>query len=225
MSPFDERDARLGGALGHAVRIMGHDLRNKLGVMRNSAYYLNMRIGQQSEKLSKHVGILLNEIDMGNWMVGNLMDLITPKEPAPVAIDMNVLIEDVLRRGCVPQGVEIARMQAANLPEVRADGEQLARAVENVLIYQCASLGEDDSLRLVTRERESKVYIELVDSGPGLSRDQQARLFDLECADGPSALEIGLVVARRLIEMNHGLVEVESREGMGTRFSIVMPTA
>ena len=223
VSELGGSDARVGEPLGGAIRLMGHDLRNKLGVMRNSAYYLNMTVGRQSEKASKHVGILLEQIDVSRWLIGNLMDLTAPQLPTPTETDVNALITGVLSQGPVAGRVEIARMLAPALPAVRTDPEQMGRAIENIVAYQCATLGEKDSLRVISREHAGRVHVELVDSGPGLSEHEQAHLFDLEQTDGLSASRIGLAVARRLIELNHALLEVESRQGAGTRFSIIMP--
>ena len=223
MPGFSESAAGMDGRLGQVIRTMGHDLRNKLGVMRNSAYYLNMKVGGQGEKVSKHVGILLRQIDISSWIIGNLMDLTAPKVPMPGEADLNALVSDVLRRSTIPEGVNITRMLAPNVPTIRADAEQLGRALENIVVCQCAGLGEDDDLRVVSRMYGGKVYVELTDSGPGLSDEELAGLFDLELAGSFSALNVGLVVARRLTELNHGHLEVESKQGIGTRFTMVMP--
>lgn len=223
MPRFSESDAGVDEHLGGVMRTIGHDLRNKLGVMRNSAYYLNMKVGQQSEKLSKHVGILLKQIDMSSWIIGNLMDLTAARPPTFAETDLNALVSNVLRRSIIPEGVQVTRMLAPNLPMVRADAEQLGRAIENVVVCQCASLGEDHGLRVASRLYGGKVYVELADSGPGLPQEEEAHLFDLKLAGGFSPLKIGLVVARRLIELNHASLEVESKQGIGTRFTIIIP--
>jgi len=137
---------------------------------------------------------------------------------------LNALISNVLGRSTMPGGVQISQTLTPNLPMVRVDAEQLGRAMENLVVCQCVGLGEDDGLRVVSRARASRIYIELVDTGPGLSADEQAHLFDLKDADGFSMVKVGLVVARRLIQLNHACLEVESRQGMGTRFSIVIST-
>jgi len=216
-------DGAADDALGRAVRLMGHDLRNKLGVMRNSAYYLNMKVGRQSEKLARHVGILLEQIDLGNWLVGNLMDLVAPKRPSPVETDLNALIARVLGKSPARGRAEVTPVLACDLPLVRVDAEQIGRAIENLVLCQWARLGDGEGLRVVSRADGAGVCVDLVASGPALSPEEQERLFDLEGADGPSALGVGLVVARRLAELNGATLRVESRSGLGTRFSIIMP--
>jgi len=44
--------------MGRLIRAVGHDLRNKLAVLKNSIYYLNMRLGHGDEKVQKHLQIM-----------------------------------------------------------------------------------------------------------------------------------------------------------------------
>jgi len=69
------------GKRAETVRKVGHDLRNKLSVMRNSVYYLNMKVGGQDAKVAKHLGILGQEIETSTRTVCYLMDLCIPRSP------------------------------------------------------------------------------------------------------------------------------------------------
>jgi signal transduction histidine kinase len=223
MAAIRERPFLVDEAFGQIIRLVGHDLRNKLSVMQNSTYFLNMKVGGQNEKLAKHLGILLREINQSNRIVLNLMDLAAPKTPKPALVELNPLIQQTLEQVPPPEGAILKTMLAAELPPVQLDGEQLGRALENILLFQYAALRPGDTLRVISRAAGAKVYVELVDSGPGLAKEQVARLFELQPGEGPIALQMGLVVARQLIALNKGQLEVESRLGLGTRFSIILP--
>lgn len=210
-------------AFGQIIRLVGHDLRNKLSVMQNSTYFLNMKVGGQNEKLTKHLNILLREINQSNRIVLNLMDLAAAKAPKSAPLELNALIRQALEQVPPPETVTLKSLLAAELPTVQADGEQLGRALENILLFQYAGLRPGDTLRVISRAASGRVYVELVDSGPGLVKEQLATLFDLQPGEGPIALRMGLVVAHRLIALNQGQLETESRLGLGTRFSIVLP--
>ncbi len=212
-------------ALGRVVRLAGHDLRNNLSVMRNATYYLNMKVGRQSDALDRHLRILSREITICNRTIECLMDLVAPKPPSPGKADVNALIRRALEHVSVPEGVGIETALALDLPVVELDADQLGRAVENILAYQYATMREGDTLRLVTRESETKVYAQLIDSGPGLSQEQLANLLDAERDDGLSVQRIRLLAARRLVSLNHATLAVESGAGTGTRFSLVLSSA
>ena len=209
-------------SLGKVARLVGHDLRNKLCVMKNSLYYLEMRVGRENEKVAKHLDLLLHEIGSSNDMIMNLMDILAPKEPSVSDADLNVLLHLALHQRPAPAGVDLRLHLAPEMPLIALDAEQVSRAIENILLFEYASLREGAVLRIVTR-CNGRAYIEFIDSGPGLSEDELDRLCDLHDIDGPSSLPMGLVVARRLIEKGGGSLEVESRPGVGTRFSIILP--
>jgi len=60
--------------MGRLIRAVGHDLRNKLAGLKNSLYYLNMRLGHDDEKVRKHFQIMGREIANANRIIMDLMD-------------------------------------------------------------------------------------------------------------------------------------------------------
>jgi signal transduction histidine kinase len=90
------------------------------------------------------------------------------------------------------------------------------------LTNQLAELEKGDTLRIVSRA-DGQLYVEFIDSGDGLAEEELEDLFALRRFDGSCARNLGLIAARGLVELNEGSLEVESREGMGTRFSVVLP--
>ena len=204
-------------------RRVGHDLRNKLSVMRNSTYYLQMKVGDQDERLDKHLRILEREVRASNLTIINFMDLVYPRPPTTNAVDVNALIEHVLDQMPPPNGVTLTRQLAPEPLLVEADADQLGHVVENVLSYEYATLAKGDAIRAIVRRSKGKIYLEFVDSGPGLAPDELPALFDVTHREGSVELALGLLVSRNLVKANDGELEVESREGLGTRFSIVLP--
>jgi len=196
-------------------------LRNKLGIMKNSLYYLEMKVGRENPKVAKHMDILLREIEYANQMVVDLMDVLAPKALNPVETDLNVLLQLVLRQNPSPASLDLQLQLEPALPMVVLDSEHMSRAIANILHFEYSALPDPVVLRIITRCSD-RVYIEFIDSGPGLSQDDLDRLFNLHQSDGLSSLHIGLVVARQLLERVGALLEVESRPGLGTRFSIVL---
>lgn len=204
------------------VRLMGHDLRNKLGVMQNSVYYLRMKMGQPSDKVLKHIDILLREISISNRVVIDLMDLVAPKEPQLALLDLNAMLRAALERASLPQGVELMLRLADELPLALGDAEQIAHALDNILSYESNILSEGDKLWVVSWCNRH-VCLEFIASGSGLSEEELANLMAPTGAPGQhGASYVGLYVARQLVELNGGALEVKSQQGTGTRFSVTL---
>ncbi|MGI5915998.1 MAG: sensor histidine kinase [Anaerolineae bacterium] len=207
-----------------AVRRMGHDLRNKLGVIQNSVYYLEMKVGRNEARLAKHLDILSREIALCGHLVQDLMDMTAPKEPAPAPTPVQSLVDDVLHRHHPPEGVQVIWEMPAEVPPAQVDAGHVSRAIENVLVYQYATLAPGDEVHIHLRHR-GEIYLDFVDSGPGLTRDELGELLTLRPDDEGFTARVTLVVARRLIEVGGGRWQMESRPGIGTRFTFIMPTA
>lgn len=81
-----------------------------------------------------------------------------------------------------------------------------------------------------TLEAEAGLSFEVFDTGPGIGRDQQARLFQrFEQADGPRTASryggtgLGLAICQELAVAMGGRIQVESRPGHGARFQVILP--
>ena len=205
------------------LRKVGHDLRNKLGVMRNSVYYLNMKVGGQSEKLAKHLGILSREIETSTRTLASLMDYLSPKAPMAAAIDLN----DLLRRAISAKETEVQAIWhlREGLAPAWGDGAQIEAAIEALWAYELATLRPGDKVRVVSGSAGDALTVELIDSGPGLSAQELAELLDPLADSSTGSLHLGLSVAREAVIRNGGSWAIESSLGNGSRISLQLPTS
>ena len=209
--------------LGKVIRLIGHAIRNKLGVIKNSTFYLRMKVGGSDPKVDRHLDILEAEIAQSNRTLVNLMDWASPKPPRRAPENIAELVDGVASVAAPPDGVDLHVQLADNLPDAYVDREQVSRAIENVLHYQLSTLFSGDTLRVQCGCSDG-LCVDCIDSGPGHSLRELSALFDPERSDGLSPLHLGLAIARRLATLNGGQLQVESRRGIGTRFSLMLPS-
>jgi K+-sensing histidine kinase KdpD len=225
MTPPPATLPRIDETLGQITRLVGHDLRNNLCVMQNSVYFLNMKLGRENDKVSKHLDMLAREIALSNRTIVNLMDLLAPKNPTRSPLDINELVRRSIAQNPMPESLRARLTLGQGLPTSEADSEQVGRAVENVLLYQYATLKADDALHISTFVSGAGVNVEFLDSGAGLSAGELEHLFDVQPGDRSAASHLGLVVARRLMDLNGGRLEASTRPGIGTRIGLSLPCA
>ena len=65
--------------------------------------------------------------------------------------------------------------------------------------------------------------LEVEDTGPGIPPDVQARLFDPFFTTKPSGAGLGLAVAERIVEKHGGALQLQTRNGQGATFAIILP--
>jgi len=113
---------------GQAIRAIGHDLRNQLAVMRNSAYYLRMRIDNEDAKVARHLEILDQSIEQANHKVLDLMDYVLPRTPVMEPCSLLVLASTFLNYWNTKADIED---NSADLGlTVLADKTQIERALQ-----------------------------------------------------------------------------------------------
>jgi signal transduction histidine kinase len=101
---------------------------------------------------------------------------------------------------------------------------ELRQSLLNIIMNAIESM-EDKSgtLSLKLYDLGNKVYIEIKDTGVGISPENMERLFKVEFTTKAKGTGLGLKIAKRSIEKNGGEIEVCSKLGEGTRFLISFP--
>ena len=126
-------------------------------------------------------------------------------------------------------GVDLHFDEAAELPVVRTDGFKLSQILRNFIV-NALKFTERGSVRVLAVTGDGVVRFEVVDSGPGLSPQDQTRAFEEFVqlgAERPGELRgtgLGLPLTRRLAAILGGAVGVRSTPGAGATFWVEIPT-
>lgn len=110
--------------------------------------------------------------------------------------------------------------------KVLADREGLEQALVHLVHNAVEASPAESPVFLDLRPTKAGVTLEVVDSGPGMSAEFiRTRLFRPFTSSKPGGFGIGAFEARELVRAMGGRLDVESREGLGTRFLLSLPLA
>jgi putative PEP-CTERM system histidine kinase len=115
---------------------------------------------------------------------------------------------------------------AATLERVEAsvDGPEIRKVVLNLLLNACDAVGTKGKVRVMTGRRDGEVLFSVEDNGCGMSEAfLQGHLFKPFRTTKEKGLGIGLYQCKQIVEAHGGRIEVVSREGRGTVFTVVLP--
>jgi len=206
--------------MARMTRAVGHDLRNKLAVIKNSAYYINMRYGHGDEKVRKHLRIIEREIARADRIILNFMDYALLKEPVMQQTDIKATVLQALFEASLPSPWEADLRLQDGLPNLMADAGQLQRAFTNIILRVAEGLPEGGKLQISATAQNGVVEVEFrVPELVGPPESLRATASSTLAGD----TDLGTIVSKRLIEGNGGTLEVRCLPDEGTVFTVRLP--
>lgn len=204
--------------------VVGHEMRNPLAVIKNSAYFVKAKLGQSGldPKIEKHLGIIESEISRADALIGDILAYSRPLELKPAPTALAALVEECL---AAPAGVKIKKSLPANSPKISADAAVLKNALRRVLDNAFESINGQGAVTVSLSAAKGWALLEITDSGPGIKPESLALVFEPFYTTKPRGLGLGLSIARKAIEAHQGRLEVESSPKGGASFTILLPTA
>jgi signal transduction histidine kinase len=113
--------------------------------------------------------------------------------------------------------------------EVIADLNSFKTVIRNLLSNAIKFTGVDGVITIFADEWKDSVEIGIHDTGVGMSSEVQAKIFEISSkhstlgTNKEKGTGLGLILCKEFIEKNHGTIQVESEEGIGTTFRITLP--
>jgi putative PEP-CTERM system histidine kinase len=169
---------------------------------------------------------LRNAADKLNALIARLSRYGAGAVPASEAFDAAEVVDAVCARCNTALGTEQVRVADRQPCPVMAARDTLDQVLSHLV--QNALDATEDGLCVVvnTRVEGDQGVIEVIDSGSGMSADfVRNRLFKPFVSTKPGGFGIGAFEARELVHAMHGRLDVESREGLGSRFTVRLPLA
>jgi putative PEP-CTERM system histidine kinase len=140
----------------------------------------------------------------------------------PVKADLNELISSTLStlNGCKAL---IAR-DLKPLPKLLIDSEQIQKVLTNLILNANEAIRNGGKIRVATEQKDNWILLSVSDNGCGMSREFiEKSLFHPFKTTKKQGMGIGLFHSKWIVEAHHGRIEVESEEGKGTTFRVLLP--
>jgi two-component system phosphate regulon sensor histidine kinase PhoR len=145
--------------------------------------------------------------------------------------DFRELVSEVVRNIAVPTDkvVKINDVSCADI-KVTADRMHMANILSNLIENAVKYSGQEVSIEIdYSRDADGSVMISVSDNGNGIASNDVAHVFDkfyrgkVAVAGNEPGIGLGLAYVRQLAVAHGGTVTVESCEGKGSRFNVVLP--
>jgi CheY-like chemotaxis protein len=223
------------------LAMLGHELRNPLGAIRNALYLLDLSgpAGGPTAVEQRNLDVIRRQAALLSRLVDDLLE-VSRVTAGKIALQREpVDLKDLALR-CVQAADGAARaagvtlqLEAGSDPMiVTGDAARLEQVVMNLIANAIKYTPAGGSVEVELRRRGSHAFLEVRDTGIGLSPDVLPRVFDLfmqaehSLARAQGGLGIGLTLVRTLVERHGGTVAAASEgTGQGSTFTVRLPLA
>ncbi|MFP4348297.1 MAG: PAS domain S-box protein [Desulfococcaceae bacterium] len=212
--------------LGHFAGSVSHELRNPLGAIDSSIYYLRMKLGTDDEKIANHLERVRTNIARSTAIIESLLNLSRMEKPRTRPHAVSQLMSDILRAAKIPETVRTETIFPENEVVVEVDADQIRMALKNILHNAVQAMEGDGNLTVSVRPGdEDQIEIAISDTGPGIPPENLETIFQPLFSTKVHGIGFGLSIARMIVENHGGSIRAESPTDGGARFVITLPQA
>ncbi len=226
-------DAQKNRLLGMAV----HDLRNPLGIVHGFSRLLVDDLDTLSrEEIAEMVEIIQHSSKFMRNLIDDLLDLtaieagtlrleVYPQDPVELA-ERNVALIRVL---AAKKEIEIRLEHDDELPQVVVDAQRFDQVLNNLLSNAIKYSDSGTTITLSVRARDPFVTFAVIDQGQGIAPEFLESMFRpfakgaVAGTAGEKSTGLGLAIVKRIVEAHDGKLDVVSRPGEGSTFTVLLP--
>ncbi len=211
--------------VGRLSGSIAHEIRNPLGVIGSSVFYLKTKLKGADAKTLSHRDRIHNQVKISTNIIQNLQNLSVSKEGRKVRLDLTDVVEDGVTLARPPRRVGVVNEVLQGNIFVDADREQLAIVFKNLATNAVQAMDSEGTIG-VTAENTADGWCEVFfrDSGHGIEADNLERIFEPLFITGTRGMGFGLAICRMIIERRGGTIEAQSEAGKGATFIVRLPS-
>jgi two-component system nitrogen regulation sensor histidine kinase NtrY len=215
-------------AWNEAARRIAHEIKNPLTPIRLSAERL-LRKHQQGDPglgaaIEEGVEIIVREVVTLQGMVDEFSRYARMPRPHPAPVDLSRLVgETVHLYRNLKAGVEVEGDVDAGLTAVWIDGEQIRRALINLLDNAVEATEAPGQVRIAAHPVNGHLEIQVADTGRGIPAESKEKLFLPYYSTKGRGTGLGLAIVHRIVADHQGAIRVEDNVPRGTVFTVELP--
>jgi PAS domain S-box-containing protein len=212
--------------LGTLASGMAHEIGTPMNVILGRAEYLMDRVTE--EPIKRGLRTIITQVERITKVMNQLLSFARRKAPQRIPLDLRKVIEDgmeMFQERLARNQIRIKMEMAEPCPMVLADADQMSQVLLNLVMNALHAMPEGGTLRVGLELERPMVKLTIVDTGHGIPPEAIGNIYDpfFTTKEFGKGTGLGLTVVKGIIEEHQGSIVVESEEGKGTRFTVLLP--
>ena len=212
-------------AIGRLTAGVGHEVKNPINAIVVHLELLRNKM-QAGDDAVRHLDIIQSEIRRLDRVVQTLVDFSRPVELRLTECDLREVVTSVLTLASAEmemRGIQVESSVPERAVLCRIDTDLLKQALLNVVLNGAQSMATGGLLEVYLMLGSKWASIRVRDHGTGIPDEIRTRIFDLYFTTKKEGSGIGLAMTYRILQLHHGVIDVESKPGSGTTFVLRLP--
>ena len=219
--------------VGQLAAGLAHEIGTPLNVISGRAEFVLKKLPENAD-LRRHLTRIIGQIDRISGIVSQMLVFARKQPPNRAKVELAQLVDmvtELLSLQMEKARIEVVSQIARDL-SLKADPDQLQQVIMNLLINATQAMVsggrieiQASALCIPERGGTTFVRISFTDTGPGMSKSVAKRIFDpfFTTKEPGRGTGMGLTVSHGIITSHGGWIEVESKPGKGSTFTVYLP--
>ncbi len=212
--------------LGEMAAAVAHEIRNPLSsISMASKQLLQSHLGLSDKE--SIVKILEHESQRLNKILNELLLFARPRTIKRKSSDLNSLIKTtanlITQNQDLASGIKLTLSLNPNLYPFLFDSDQILQVLWNMILNAIQAMEGKGTLTIRSGQSENFAYFAIGDTGNGISEEEKTKIFKPFHSTKSQGVGLGLPTAKRIVVAHGGRIEVDTRLGQGTVFTVWLP--
>lgn len=207
-----------------------HEMKNPLSIINMNLQLLQESMAEpqnnKEQRILKKLNVLMEEISRLDNILNDFLRFSRSQTLNRTECSLNDVLEEVLEfvdPEALQNQVKILKHFDESIPPVEIDRNLMKQALLNLVLNALQAMQKGGELIIKTERNGSDVYLDVIDTGPGIPADKLEKIWDLYYSSKQTGTGLGLPTTKNIIKAHNGEIWVESEENKGSKFTIKLP--
>lgn len=213
-----------------------HEVNNIICSIGGYAQFVQQKLAKKSlgelSDIMKDIEVIINQSERATKLMQNFLGFSRKNKDEESLVNVTSIIDKVLSFISYKLrnlNIEVVKEYEADLPELLVDPNKLEQVFLNIIVNAIHAMPQGGKIQITARffrrQGEGFVRIDFKDTGCGIPEENHKKIFDpfFTTKDKGMGTGLGLFICRRIVEGYQGRIELASKVGEGTTFTIDLP--
>ncbi|MBI5789205.1 MAG: hypothetical protein HZA78_10160 [Candidatus Schekmanbacteria bacterium] len=218
-------------SMGELAASIAHEIRNPLAAILTTAETMREDFDVNDSR-REYLERIITEINRVNLFLVKFLALARPQKPQLALGYLPEVVDSVLHleyKEIERYKIQVIREYEPGLPKILFDPHQMHQVFLNLILNAIQSMPNGGILKLAVKSdktimnRPRYIQVEITDNGSGIDSDAMKKIFTPFFSTKPKGVGLGLSVSQQIIKRHQGQIQVKSKQGEGTTFTLILP--